>query len=161
VKDYTDILNNHLFPEFGDITINGINRGMIKDFLMAKINDGYSKSTVSHLRDFVSGVMNKALDDEIILENPSLRLGKYLKSNKKKKQFEPLTGDELSTLLNTVAKHYPRHYPLFLLLARTGMRIGEALALQWKDIHFTDRYIEVERSFSRNRTRILCGQVFK
>jgi integrase len=42
--------------------------------------------------------------------------------------MDPLTAGELSTLLNTVRDSYREHYPLFLLLARTGMRIGEALA---------------------------------
>ena len=39
--------------------------------------------------------------------------------------------------------------PLFLVLARTGMRIGEALALQWDDINFEERYIHIQRGLSR------------
>ena len=41
--------------------------------------------------------------------------------------------------------------PLFLLLARTGMRIGEPLALQWGDIDFTGRFITVKQALSRGR----------
>ena len=33
----------------------------------------------------------------------------------------------------------PRSYPLFLTMARTGMRIGEALALQWDRPSGSDR----------------------
>jgi integrase len=39
-----------------------------------------------------------------------------------------------------------RHWwPFYALLAQTGMRLGEALALQWEDVRFTERVIEVRR----------------
>jgi integrase len=60
-----------------------------------------------------------------------------------------LTSGELTTLLETFLKHRPKHYPLALLLARTGMRIGEAVALQWQDIDFKQRIIHVRRAKSR------------
>ena len=35
---------------------------------------------------------------------------------------------------------------ILLLLARTGMRLGEALALQWQDLNFAEREIRVARA---------------
>jgi len=60
----------------------------------------------------------------------------------------PLSRKELTLLLNAFNKHYHKHYPLALLLARTGMRIGEALALQWGDVDFNSRFITVQRSIT-------------
>ena len=40
-------------------------------------------------------------------------------------------------------------YPLFLLLARAGLRPGEAFGLQWDDVDLVERTLFVERSFSR------------
>jgi hypothetical protein len=68
-------------------------------------------------------VRGGAVDDEIILANPSLRLGKFLSAGKKTKQINALSAKDLTKLLNTVAKYYSNHYTLFLLLARTGMRM--------------------------------------
>lgn len=42
-------------------------------------------------------------------------------------------------------------YPLILTFARTGLRVGEALALQWDDIDFMSRFIEVKRQYSKGR----------
>lgn len=50
--------------------------------------------------------------------------------------------------MNTYA---PAYYPFFLCLARTGMRLGEALALQWGDIDFRSRFIEVRRNYVRGK----------
>jgi integrase len=65
--------------------------------------------------------------------------------------MDPLSASELQHLLDTVQKQFPQHYTLFLLLARTGLRIGEALALQWSDIDFNGRFIKVERGISRGK----------
>ena len=44
-----------------------------------------------------------------------------------------------------------RLYPFFLLLARTGVRLGEAFALQWPDLDLAGREIRVARAFSHGR----------
>lgn len=148
-RDYQDILDNHVLPEFGDFQVNEITRGKVKDFLLSKLNTGYAASTVSHMRDVISGVLNQAVDDELIQANPALRLGKIIKRKDKKESINPLSAEELKLLLDIVNEHFSEHYPLFLLLARTGMRIGEALAVKWGDIDFNSRFIEVQRSIVR------------
>lgn len=40
----------------------------------------------------------------------------------------------------------PREYPLFMTALRTGMRLGELLGLEWGDIDFSGRFIEVRRN---------------
>ena len=56
-------------------------------------------------------------------------------------------------LLLVTAQHYtPREYPLFLCALRTGMRLGELLGLQWGDIDFQGRFIEVRRNRVAGRT---------
>jgi len=150
-KDYRDILDNHVYSVFKNVRVDEITRGKVRDFLLSKINDGYAKSTVAHFRNVVSGVLGKALDDEVIPANPALNVGKISQRNDKKGDINPLTAKELKILLDTVKKHYPDHYVLFLLLAQTGMRIGEAIALQWGDIDFNGRFIEVKRSLVRGQ----------
>lgn len=47
------------------------------------------------------------------------------------------------------------YYSILLLLSYTGMRKGEALGLQWKDIDFETQTIGI----MRNRTRYGTGQL--
>jgi integrase len=44
------------------------------------------------------------------------------------------------------------HYPQALTLARTGMRLGEALALQWDDIDFEERFITIQGPFQGEKS---------
>jgi integrase len=152
VGDYEGLLNNHLYPAFEKTPITDINRGKVKEFLLSKLNEGFSPSTVSHMKNVLSGVLAQALDHEVIQANTALGIKKIANGGKAKQEaINPLTGDELDLLLQTVyhSKKHRDHFCLFLLLARTGMRIGEALALQWGDIDFNSRFIEVKRSVVR------------
>lgn len=151
-SDYRGLLRNHVLPHFGKVRVTEINRLMVKTFLMKKTKAGFASSTVTHMKNVISGVLNLAVDDEVIATNPAHRLGKNtIKEKRLGANMDPLDRQELSLLLRTFEKHFPRYYPLALTLARTGMRIGEALALQWGDIDFHGRFINVKRGFSRGR----------
>ena len=54
--------------------------------------------------------------------------------------------------LETVLQHAPRYYPLFFVLAGTGERLGEALALQDGDLDLNAKTIRIARAFSEDGT---------
>jgi integrase len=122
----------------------------IKAFVIEKQTSGLSANTVRIILSYLSAILNEAVDDELLQGNPAARVRKVIAKDHKE-EINPLTAGELDHLLNTVQQHFPKHYTLFLLLARTGMRIGEALALRWADIDFKGRFIEVKRSVVRGR----------
>jgi integrase len=101
------------------------------------------------------------MDDEVIQANPALQLGKhFIKAEDRKDTIIALESSELKHLLDTVERNYKEDYPLFLLLARTGLRIGEALALKWDDIDFNERSIEVRRAVYKSRvTKPKSGKI--
>ena len=146
---------NTRFAGIRTLKLKEINRGKIKDFIASKITDGYSASSVTHMRNLISNVLNKAVDDDVIPANLALRVGKIVKKtngdeeNSKNEKIDPLAREETVILLSTVFTHFRKDYPLTLLLFRTGMRIGEALALKWGDIDFNGRFIHVQRGLSR------------
>ena len=156
-------------PVFEDMRIDEIDSGTIKSFLFSKVNQGLSASTIGHIKNVVSGVLTNAVDDELIELNPTLRLGRNfmqkisdaIKSRKVSNghetegQADPLSSEELKLLLDTVHQYFTDHYLLFLFLARTGCRIGEALGLKWGDIDFNGRFINLRRSLSRGRITTL------
>ena len=103
-RDYQDILRLHVFPIFKNLTVTEITRGKVKDFLLSKLNDGYSPNTVCHMKDVVSGVLTKALDDEVISANPALGLKMKNALSKKdtRVHINPLDAYELKILLDCV-----------------------------------------------------------
>ncbi len=151
IDDYKAILKNHVLPTLGNRPVDKITPQTVKDLLLSKLNDGYATSTVTHIKNVISNILNDAVNDETILTNPVYSLKRILKQQASTKTINPLTSKELTSLLQTVQEHYPEHFTFFLLLARTGMRIGEAIALDWRDIDFKQRFIKVQRSMVRGK----------
>lgn len=151
IGDYEGILKNHVLPVFGKTPVTDINKLMVKSFLMKKIASGFASSTVTHMKNAVSGVLNLAIDDEIIQTNPAHNIGKIFKKQNQKPIVDPFSPIELAIVLDTYQKHFSRHYPFIMTMARTGIRFGEGLGLQWKDIDFKERFINIERSLTKGR----------
>ena len=98
----------------------------------------------------VQGMLSIAFDRAVVLglakKNPSRMIGN-IKSKKTKVDFWTL--DEFQKVISLLYKgDYYEHY-LFIsywLLFMTGMRIGEAAALQWSDINFETGLLSITKT---------------
>ena len=60
-----------------------------------------------------------------------------------------MSSEQLAAFLEAARRpEHRRLHPLFLTLARAGLRPGEAFGLQWDDVDFVERTLNVERSYS-------------
>lgn len=109
---------------------------------------GQAPKTVQNTLRVLSSLLSHAQEDGLITDNPALRPGKILPKVSKRRAIEPLTKEEVATFLNLVKVKTPRLHPLFLCTVRTGLRQGELLALQWDDLNYQGRFIEVRRNFT-------------
>jgi len=147
---YESVLKVHLYPVFGRVPLDKITKKDVKDFLTKKMQEGLRLNTVRNIKRYLSSIFSEAVDDEIITDNPALKAGKVLKKNRgEAEKVDSFTWDEKTIFEDTIRKHYPRYYPLFLTALRTGMRIGEVLALKPGDLDFNGGFIEVNRSFAK------------
>jgi integrase len=146
---YRKALDQYLIPTFGDLSLDAITRKHVKDFIAEMHQKGLKSGTIRNLKAYLSCILSEAVDDEIINTHPALRTGKLIKKEDQAKEINPLSWEEKAKLESTVKQHYPRWYPFFLTALRTGMRLGELLALQPGDLDFNGGFIEVKRSFTR------------
>jgi len=148
---YQNTLRLHVYPELGHRKINELTRKEFKAFFRKLISKGLSPAMVALVRSPVFSILEDAVDSELIESNPLLRMN--LKLRKKTSiEITPLTEAGVIQLLGQ-AKHYLNgaYYPVMLCALRTGMRIGEMQALEWTDIDFKSRLIQVKRSWRKNR----------
>ncbi len=145
INAYQCCLNAHILEVFGKRTIDSISKHDVKKFLLSK-QKGNADNSVRVMKSVMAGVFNMAIDDGAINVNPALQLGKLYGEKKKVAAPNPLTTQELKRLLDSFMKHHPDDYPAMLVLARTGLRIGELFALKWEDIDFVSREIHIERT---------------
>lgn len=114
---------------------------------MELLAQGRSRSLVRNIVAPVRQLFNQLIEDGLDKPNPSARIGRYLRDRHDPAfRIDPLTPEEEAWFLATARIHCPRHYALFLCALRTGLRLGELRGLQWGDLDFQDRFIEVRRS---------------
>lgn len=167
-KDYEGSVARFLKPAFGPRQLGEITRADVKALAYdLRRNEGLSPKTVRKVIGTLSVILNEAMDDNLIASNPALGLRKVYRSAEFKegesdKSASPLTREELSHLLSTALHHavkrggkikypYRRYYPFLLLLARTGVRLGEAIGLKLGDIDWIGSFIEVRRAVVRGQ----------
>jgi integrase len=132
----------------GKLNLQAITREKVKALAMACLKKGQSPKTVQNIVRCLSSLFSHAVEDNLVAVNPALKPGKFLPKISKRRKIDPLTREEVVLLLETAKRKLPRYYPLFLCAARTGLRMGELLALQWQDVDWQGRFIEVRRNFT-------------
>lgn len=65
-------------------------------------------------------------------------------NNIEENDSDRLTDEQIKKFFNAAAG--TRYYELFVILLNTGMRIGEACALEWKDIDFEKRSVYIYKT---------------
>lgn len=144
----------HVVSEFGQVPIQKITKKTYQD-VIDKLATQFSTNYVSSIHTSANMVFEYANENKLIKEVPT----KGIKVPKKKETVSDLEkGDsihekflekeELEEFL-TVAKHDGLEADLlaFTVLAYTGLRIGEMIALKWSDIDFTNHTLRVVRTY--------------
>lgn len=137
VKTYRPALQRAL-DAFGEKYIKNIKPTDINVFLRS-INNKLSAKTISNQRMILNLIFNYAILIGEIDTNPCVSVRtpsnnlKSIRTSASKEDEERVKSSADVWL-----------FPFFALMS--GMRKGEILALQWKDIHFDENYIDVTKS---------------
>jgi integrase len=144
-------IKKHIVPEFGNDRLDALDYLRLKGWVIEK-SETYSKDSVRLMIGALRTMLQEAVHEGVIPMNPVSRLGKFYRSAKKiKEKIDPFTIEELHALEEKCREKFFEYYPFILCLARTGMRIGEVIALQWRDIDFNQEYILVRRNMPNHR----------
>lgn len=138
----------HIFPLFGNLKISRISI----PYCQKQVNHWYSYyKKYSNLIGLTSSIFKYALSLRLIRNNP---MDAVIRPKRKKRIDEERYSapyyekEELLEFLE-IAKNYPDPiYPIFRILAFTGLRKGELLALRWKDIDFEKRTLSVKQTLA-------------
>lgn len=127
-------LENHILPEFGKRQVDDIQMHELEDWLLEL---KLSAQTVNHIRSTLSLVFQEAKRKNLISFNLVKDIESLPASYRERSAFTleectklfPQDWDELLGIWK-----YPRWAVMHYLMLTTGMRVGEATALQWRHI---------------------------
>ncbi|WP_430598236.1 tyrosine-type recombinase/integrase [Enterococcus sp. AZ177] len=130
----------HILPKFSYYRLNEVKR---MDCI-AWVNDMCSHLAVdsakSYCATFTNALEDAVNDYKLISVNPMKGI-KYPRSEKRKNDIQFFEKTDLQKLIEVSEKYTGtkpfvnyQYYVLTMLLARTGLRLGEALCLRWSDL---------------------------
>ncbi|HDR4903672.1 TPA: tyrosine-type recombinase/integrase [Bacillus cereus] len=138
-------------PLLGKYKLAELDKSTYKRVYINELLKKYKPSTVQLFHRLFKIAINAAVDDELIPRN---RFNKITIPNEEKTVENFFTAEELNEFI-AAAKKYENitNYSIILLLSFTGLRKGEALGLQWKNINFENKTLTVERTRDNKGTR--------
>lgn len=139
---------NHIKPEFGDKYVDKITGKQISSYFIK-----LSKQIVKYKLIFyyLRRMLEYCVDLGYLESNParsSLLPKKTSKKGRDTSRNFYETPEEVKEFLETAKQLNERTYIYFSILATTGLRKGEALALTWEDIDFDNRIIHVNKTLA-------------
>ena len=160
---YENMIYNHIVPGIGNIRLDQLTQKDLQSFYNCEkkegrqahvevLGDGLSNAMVRGIHALCRASLEKAKIDKLINLNPAdgCRL-----PPKKAREMQVLTPEELHRfMIQASAEGY---YELFLLELSSGMRRGELLALQWKDLDFETGELNIYKQVNRIKGKLVIS----
>ncbi len=150
-ENYKYMYNTFVRPNFGKLRISTLKKSDVKRFYNSLADDQcLQASTIDNIHTVLHQVLNMAVDDAYIRNNPSDNVLKELKQSHvfKTEKRRGLTMPEQELLLRFLknSQAYRHWYPVFAVMLGTGLRVGEVTGLRWCDIDLEDGIIDVNHT---------------
>ncbi|MBP1905295.1 integrase [Paenibacillus turicensis] len=147
------IVRLNIIPRWGNYKLKEINRNEYQKWIN-ELRNHYSEGTTRRIHSIFSCAINDAIYDfGILVDNPLKKIKIIKDESAESNKIKFFTLDQLNQFLdackpikNTKYEHDMKYQTLFTLLARTGLRIGEALALHWDDIDFENSTLRINKT---------------
>lgn len=146
-QNYARLAKNHLMPEpFGSIQLRKLRPLDIEKLKHSLSEKGLSDSTVKAVYEVLNLALNAARRNGYLAENP-ITVGEVKRPKVARKEQRFLEAHEVEEVLSNVSSEYSAN--ALRLIALTGLRKGEALALDWWHVDFKRNVLRVRWTLSR------------
>lgn len=151
---YNQTFENHILnSDLGNIKLSELTPRLIEDFCKTKLDSNLSYSTTyKHIESLIKILLGYAYQKDWLKKPIHKQVKRPPKRLYKSEDIIPLTENELKKLtdcsLQMWEKKQGRYNLGYILMAMTGMRVGELLALTWDDVDMTKEEININKSYS-------------
>jgi integrase len=155
-KSYRSALDRILLPRFGHLKLGQITPEMLAKLIRELEQQGLSASYIEELLKPLGGTFKYAMRKQLVTMNPLALLTPDDRPKRKERARREWTPEDVNALLEASRRIAMRptsqqDYSLLLETAiRTGLRLGELLGLQWRDLDLKQGVLHVRRQWTRD-----------
>ena len=155
-------INLHILPALGHIQLNKLTENDLQQFytnlkksgriIRTDVHGpGLSDRMVRSCHATCRAALEKAKEMHLISRNPAI--GRKLPP-KKAREMQVLTPEEIQRFL--IQAKEDGLYEMFLLELCSGMRRGELLALEWRDLNFKTGELRIDKQVNVVNKKVVC-----
>jgi|ERR1700682_6023810 integrase len=133
-----------LTPFLGRIPLRALTPGMIESTYASLLRTGLSDRTVEQAHAVLHRVLDQAMHWGVTSRNPAELV---TPPRPRRREMTALSRSQLRHFLEVTSG--TRWHTLWTLLGTTGLRLGEALALSWRDVDLETGKLVIQRSLRR------------
>lgn len=148
-SSYQRNLDVHILPVLGDFLMVDITPAMISKLLLDFQKSGHAHASAVKLHNILNGIFQMAFLDDTIKANPMLKVRRPAPRKDETAQDESekaYTVQQLRYILQCLENESLKWQTYINLVVDTGIRRGEACALEWADIDWTKGTITIRRN---------------
>ncbi len=162
---YKQMLQSRVYPEFGDKKLEKIRPLDLLEFYSSmrkehkfisiskdgvekeKKSSGLTGKTIKHHHGLICAIYEKAIKWGVLKgDNPAKRIDPPKAEKKKARCYDEAQTKKLLEALEALDESNLRNKVVTMIAIMTGARLGEIMGLEWQDIHFDKKVIEIRQS---------------
>lgn len=148
--NYRMWIDNHIIPALGHMEITEITTDHIQKLYNDMTTEkNLSAESIQRVHSLISQSYNKAVELKMCPSNPAKATVRP--TIKRKAATNVLTREEMDSFIKEVNEEDIRWKAAFLTLLGSGIRIGELLALEWQDVDFENKELDINKTLSRTK----------
>ncbi len=148
---YESHLKNHIEPDLGGLRLGEIDRSVITEWLLAKVE--LSKATRLDLRNLLAAIFRCATEWKLWVGDNPVHRAPVGRGRAPAREFLRPSDDDilrwLSEIRDTAILPAWKARQMAELCLVAGLRVSEALGLRWRDIDPARRTVIIERRYAR------------
>ena len=155
------MLSHHILPAYGKYKLEKLTpliiQNQVNQWAKEYNQNGNGYQHYPQLHTFTKRILQYGVSIQALPTNPAREIIVPRRVHRDKKEVKYFPDDELKKLLNYLDRldnSFKNYFDtvLYKLLLATGLRIGEALALEWSDIDLQGATLEVNKTLNNAHT---------
>ena len=149
VDTYAHRLKKHVLPSLGFVKLQKVTPAMLSALYSEKLDEGLSIATVRGLHVLIRRVLEDAVREDRVARNAAdrARPPRAKDARLSAPPMAPWSEDELRRFFDFIGPD-DKYFAVLWLLAFSGMRRGEALALSWDRVDLDAGHVVIDRALT-------------
>jgi integrase len=145
LDDYRSAVNAHLLPAFGTLRLEEVTTPRVDAWRAKAVAEKrLANKSINKILAVLHGIFERARKVYGLPANPVADVEKQ--PRRKRASINVFSGEEVHALVR--AAESEQDGAIYLTAAFTGLRMGELVALRWRDVDFDGQAIQVRASFT-------------